>query len=56
LVKFDYAGNADRSAIGDSAIFSGIYRPEPIFAALEAILRDEEKYEEHALTHPAIPP
>jgi predicted DsbA family dithiol-disulfide isomerase len=44
-----------RSAIGDSAIFSGIYRPEPIFAALEAMLRDEEKYEEHALTHPAIP-
>ena len=44
-----------RSAIGDSAVFSGIYRREPIFAALEAMLRDEEKYEEHALTHPAIP-
>jgi predicted DsbA family dithiol-disulfide isomerase len=44
-----------RSAIGDSAVFSGIYRREPIFAALEAMLRDEEKYEEHALTHPPIP-
>jgi predicted DsbA family dithiol-disulfide isomerase len=44
-----------RSTIGDTAVFSGIYRGEPIFAALEAMLRDEEKYAEHSLTHPPIP-
>jgi len=44
-----------RSAIGDTAVFSGIYRSEPIFAALEAMLRDEEKYREHAASHPPIP-
>jgi predicted DsbA family dithiol-disulfide isomerase len=44
-----------RSAIGDTAVFSGIYRREPIFAALEAMLQDEEKYAEHASSHPPIP-
>jgi predicted DsbA family dithiol-disulfide isomerase len=44
-----------RSTIGDTAVFSGIYRSEPIFAALEAMLRDEEKYMEHASSHPPMP-
>jgi predicted DsbA family dithiol-disulfide isomerase len=44
-----------RNAIGDSAVFSGIYRREPIFAALEAMLGDEEKYAEHALSYPPFP-
>jgi predicted DsbA family dithiol-disulfide isomerase len=44
-----------RSTIGDTAVFSGVYRREPIFAALEAMLQDEEKYAEHALSHRPIP-
>src|ERR1700733_3009944 len=44
-----------RSAIGDSAVLSGLYRKEPIFATLDAMLRDEEKYAEHASSHPPIP-
>ena len=47
--------DALRSAIGDTAVFSGIYRSEPIFAALEAMLHDEEKYAEHASSHGPIP-
>lgn len=43
------------SAIGDTAVFSGIYRGEPIFAAVEAMLHDEEKYTEHASSHSPIP-
>jgi predicted DsbA family dithiol-disulfide isomerase len=42
------------SAIGDTAVFSGLYRREPIFAALEAMLFDEKRYAEHASTHPPI--
>jgi predicted DsbA family dithiol-disulfide isomerase len=44
-----------RSGIGDTAVFSGIYRGGPIFAALDAMLQDEEKYAEHASSHPPIP-
>jgi predicted DsbA family dithiol-disulfide isomerase len=44
-----------RSAIGDTAVLSGIYRREPIFAAVEAMLQDEEKYSEHASSFPPIP-
>jgi predicted DsbA family dithiol-disulfide isomerase len=44
-----------RSTIGDTAVFSGIYRSEPIFAALEAMLCDEEKFMEHASSYPPIP-
>ena len=44
-----------RSAIGDTAVFSGIYRREPIFAAVEAMLRDEERYKEHASSYQPIP-
>ena len=35
--------------------FPGIYRREPIFAAVEAMLHDEEKYTDHASSHPSIP-
>ncbi len=45
-----------RSEIGDTAVFSGIYRPEPIFAAVEAMLHDENKYLQHAASYPPIPP
>jgi predicted DsbA family dithiol-disulfide isomerase len=44
-----------RSAIGDTAVFSGVYRGGPIFAALSTMLQDEEKYAEHASSHPPIP-
>ena len=44
-----------QSAIGDTAVFSGLYRSEPIFAALEAMFRDEEKYAVHSSSHPPIP-
>jgi predicted DsbA family dithiol-disulfide isomerase len=44
-----------RSAIGDTAVLSGIYRREPIFAAVEAMLQDEEKYSEHASSFPPLP-
>jgi predicted DsbA family dithiol-disulfide isomerase len=44
-----------RSAIGDLAVLSGLYRRDPIFATVEAMLRDEEKYTEHASSHPPIP-
>ena len=43
------------SAIGDTAVFSGLYRREPIFAAVEAMLHDEEKYAEHASSYPTDP-
>jgi len=45
-----------RSEIGDTAVFSGIYRREPVFAAVEAMLHDEYKYLQHAASYPPIPP
>ncbi len=44
-----------QSAIGDIAVFSGIYRPEPIVATLNAMIQDEDKFKQHAATHPPIP-
>jgi predicted DsbA family dithiol-disulfide isomerase len=44
-----------RSAIDDLAILSGLYRRDPVFATVEAMLHDEEKYTEHASSHPPIP-
>jgi len=44
-----------RRALDDTAIFSGIYRREPIFAAVDAMLHDEQKYADHASTYPPIP-
>ena len=45
-----------KSAIEDTAIFSGIYRLEPILAAAEAMIADEDAYERFASSHPPIPP
>ncbi|MDE2571353.1 MAG: DsbA family protein [bacterium] len=42
-----------RSAIGDTAILSGIYRYEPLAAAVSAMLHDEDAY---AAFIPANPP
>ncbi len=44
-----------RSRIGDTAVFSGLYRPEPVLAALEAMISDEDKYAAHAAGFPPIP-
>lgn len=44
-----------RSEIEDTAIFSGIYRAEPILAAIDAMIGDENVYEQFAATHPPIP-
>ena len=34
-----------RSNIEDTVLLSGIYRPEPVFAAIEAMISDEDAYE-----------
>jgi len=44
-----------RSAIDDTAIFSGLYRPEPIISALDAMIADEDSYERFASSHPPMP-
>jgi predicted DsbA family dithiol-disulfide isomerase len=44
-----------RSAIDDTAIFSGLYRPEPILSALAAMIADEDAYERFGSRHPPIP-
>jgi hypothetical protein len=44
-----------QSAIGDVAVFSGVYRQEPLIAALDAMLQDEERYQQHASTFTPIP-
>ena len=44
-----------RSAIGDTAILSGLYRPEPLTAAIDAMIADEDAYTRFAATHGPIP-
>ena len=44
-----------RSGIEDTALLSGIYRPEPIFAAIEAMISDEDAYERFRGSYPPIP-
>ncbi len=44
-----------RSAIDDTAIFSGLYRPGPILSALAAMIADEDSYERFVSSHPPIP-
>jgi predicted DsbA family dithiol-disulfide isomerase len=44
-----------RSAIEDTALLSGIYRPEPVLAAIDAMIFDEDAYDRFRATHPAIP-
>jgi len=45
-----------RSAIGDTAILSGLYRPEPLIAAINAMIADEDAYKRFAATHDPMPP
>lgn len=44
-----------RSNIEDTVLLSGIYRPEPVFAALEAMISDEDAYERFRASYPPIP-
>jgi predicted DsbA family dithiol-disulfide isomerase len=44
-----------RSNIEDTALLSGIYRPEPIFAAIEAMISDEDAYQRFRAGYPLIP-
>jgi predicted DsbA family dithiol-disulfide isomerase len=44
-----------RSSIGDMAILSGLYRLEPLAAALHAMIRDEDSYDRFAATHSPYP-
>ncbi|TAM77723.1 disulfide bond formation protein DsbA [bacterium] len=44
-----------RSAIGDTAILSGVYRYEPLAAIVAAMLRDEDAYAAFAAANPPAP-
>jgi predicted DsbA family dithiol-disulfide isomerase len=44
-----------RSGIEDTALLSGIYRPEPVFAAIEAMISDEDAYDRFRASYPPIP-
>lgn len=44
-----------RSEIEDTTIFSGIYRAEPILAAIDAMIADENAYARFAGAHDPIP-
>ena len=44
-----------RSTIEDTVLLSGIYRPEPVFAAIEAMISDEDAYERFRTSYPPIP-
>ena len=44
-----------RSTIEDTALLSGIYRPEPVLAAIEVMISDEDAYERFRNGHPPIP-
>jgi hypothetical protein len=44
-----------RSGIEDTAIFSGIYRSEPLIAAIDAMIADEDAYARFAVAHTPIP-
>ena len=44
-----------RSGIEDTSIFSGIYRSEPLIAAIDAMIADENAYARFAVAHAPIP-
>ena len=44
-----------RSNIEDTVLLSGIYRPEPVFAAIEIMISDEDAYERFRASYPQIP-
>jgi predicted DsbA family dithiol-disulfide isomerase len=43
-----------QSTIEDTALLSGIYRPEPVFAAIDAMISDEDAYERFRVSQPPI--
>ena len=43
------------SKIEDTILLSGIYRPEPVFAAIEAMISDEDAYERFRTSYLPIP-
>jgi predicted DsbA family dithiol-disulfide isomerase len=45
-----------RSRIEDTVIFSGLYRVEPVIAAIDAMIADEEAYARFAASHAPFPP
>ena len=44
-----------RSNIEDTVLLSGIYRAEPVLAAIEAMISDEDAYERFRANYPLIP-
>ena len=44
-----------RSNIEDTVLLSGIYRAEPVLAAIEAMIADEDAYERFRANYPPIP-
>ena len=44
-----------QSTIEDTALLSGIYRPEPVFAAIDAMISDEDAYERFRVSQSPIP-
>ena len=44
-----------RSNIEDTVLLSGIYRPEPVFTAIEAMISDEDAYERFRASYPSMP-
>jgi predicted DsbA family dithiol-disulfide isomerase len=44
-----------RSDIGDVAVFSGVWRFEPLDAAIEAMIKDEDKYAKFAAENKPLP-
>jgi predicted DsbA family dithiol-disulfide isomerase len=44
-----------RSGIEDTSIFSGIYRSEPLIAAIDEMIADENAYARFAVAHAPIP-
>jgi predicted DsbA family dithiol-disulfide isomerase len=44
-----------RSNIEDTVLLSGIYRPEPVLAAVESMVSDEDAYERFRASYPPIP-
>ena len=44
-----------QSAIEDTVLLSGIYRPEPVLAAIDAMISDEDAYDRFRATHTQIP-
>jgi predicted DsbA family dithiol-disulfide isomerase len=44
-----------QDAIGDKAVFSGLVRPEPLVATIEAMMADTAAYAAHAVHHGKVP-